>query len=426
MRAEARAACPALDIALAAVRSVRADALTERALAASGRAALAAARSVFVVAAGKAAGEMFGPVRDAAGSRFAGGIIVGHRPGASPPGSGVARMTGDHPFPGPGSLAAGHAVRQLLAQAGLGPGDLVVFAVSGGSSALLALPRPPLDGADLREVCRRLVLSGLNVTRMNKLRSVISQVHGGSLLAELGAADGLGLILCDNVQLGPRAVASALTYADFSSQAEALEVADRLGLPGELALRVRAAIGGYRQPPRAIRNIVVGTPGDVLATGLARAGELGYSCRSLGDQLQGDTAHVTGAFAAALGRRASGRLCVVGTGETSVRVRGSGTGGRCQELAFSMARVLRGRAGATFAAIASDGQDYLPAVMGAWAGADTYDKLGLSAAEFQLVLADNDTNPPLARLGHCVPGQPTGTNLCDIYVLCADQETSPT
>ncbi len=426
MRAEARAACPALDIALAAVRSVRADALTERALAGPGRHALAAAGSVYVIAAGKAAGEMFGPVRAAAGSRFAGGIIVGHRPGASPPVSGVTRFTGDHPFPGPGSLAAGHAVRQLLAQAGLRPGDLVVFAVSGGSSALLALPRPPLDGDDLREVCKRLVLSGLDVTRINKLRSVISQVHGGSLLADLGAADGLGLILCDNVQLGPRAVASALTYADFSSQAQALEVADRLRLPAELDLRVRAAIGGYQQPARAIRNLVVGTPADVLAAGLARASELGYSCTSLGDQVQGDTAHVTEAFDGALGRRASGRLCILGTGETSVEVRGNGTGGRCQELAFSMARVLRGHAGATFAAIATDGQDYLPAVMGAWAGADTYDKLGLSTAEFQLVLAGNDTNPHLARLGHCVPGQSTGTNLCDIFVLCTDQETSPT
>jgi glycerate 2-kinase len=427
MRADPRPACPALDIALAAVRSVRAGALTARALAGPVAEPVAAASAIYLIAVGKAADEMYGSVRAAAGRRFADGIVVAHRPpAASPPAGAAHRLVGDHPFPGPGSLAAGQAVRDLLSRTRFGPADLVVFAVSGGSSALLALPRPPLDGADIRELYRRLVLSGLDVTRVNKLRAVVSLVHGGALLDDLGDADALALILSDNVQIGPQAVASALTYPDFASQDEALDVVGRLRLPAALDCRVRAAIAGYQPAARRIRNTVVGTPSDVLAGGLARADELGFSGVSLGARLQGNTADVTGMFDEALRHHANGRTCLIGAGETSVQVRGNGIGGRCQELAFSVSRVLRGRRELSFAAVATDGQDYLPAVMGAWADGATYDQLMLSPGGFQLVLENNDTNPHLTRLGQCVAAKPTGTNLCDVYVLCEDREHTPT
>lgn len=426
MSASTEPHCPALEIALAAVRSVRADLLTRRALEDSGAAAFAAASAIQVVAVGKAADEMFAAVHQAAGCRFAGGIVVSNRPGpAAIPGTGVRRLVGDHPFPGAGSLAAGEAVCELLTRTSFGPGDLVVFAVSGGSSALLALPRPPLDHDDLGELCRRLVLSGLDVTRINKVRAAVSLVHGGALLGRIGQAAAIGLILCDNVQVGPQGVASALTYPGFVDQREAMDVAEHMLLPAALGRRVRAAIAGYRQVRGQIRNLVVGSTDEVLAAALARARELGYCCVSLGSRVQGDTAAAVAMFGEALSHRSGARACVVGTGETSVRVRGDGLGGRCQELAFSMSPVLRDRRGATFAAVATDGQDYLPTVMGAWADAETYDRLGLTAAGFEHVLARNDTHPHLARIGRCLPAEPTGTNLCDVYVLCTERECSP-
>ncbi len=415
-------ATSAVDIARSAVDAVHAGRLTTRALdEPSIIRLLDTARRVHLIAIGKAAAEMHSAVRARLGPPTGLDLVVTTPNTVSTKDTAAGRwMFGDHPVPGPRSLAAGVALHEALTATRFAAGDVVVFAVSGGASALIALPRPPLTLDDLASLHRELVLSGLDVTDVNHVRAAVSAVHGGALLRLIGAAIPVGLILCDNVQVGMRAVASGLTVPDFVDPATAHEVADSVQLPVALRDSVKSIIGGWHPPARQdVHNVVIGSPADALHAATQRARQLGYEPVSLGDRVQGEARDLA-ARLGGLARDAGKKLCVLATGEVSVSVRGIGAGGRCQELAYAMSRELRGLTGAGFAAVATDGRDFLDDVMGAWVSGETYDRMGMTDAEWSAVLDRNDTNGPLRSLGQCLAGQRTGTNVCDVYVLCVD------
>src|SRR5207244_1452761 len=121
----------AIEVARRAIVACHAGTLTARSLA-DARPELSRARRIIGVATGKAAAEMQAAVvRAVETERWAGGVVVTDAP------QGSSAYVGGHPFPDEGSLRAGAAIEELLASAQLGPDDLVVACVSGGTSSLV-------------------------------------------------------------------------------------------------------------------------------------------------------------------------------------------------------------------------------------------------------------------------------------------------
>jgi hydroxypyruvate reductase len=111
--------------------------------------------------------------------------------------------------------------------------------------------------------------------------------------------------------------------------------------------------------------------------------------------------------------------CVVAGGETTVTLRGSGQGGRNQELALAAAFALRGLPDVVMASIGTDGSDGPTDAAGAWVDGATLDwaaALGLDPVQS---LASNDSYPFFARLGNLIRTGPTNTNVNDLYLLFA-------
>jgi hydroxypyruvate reductase len=110
-------------------------------------------------------------------------------------------------------------------------------------------------------------------------------------------------------------------------------------------------------------------------------------------------------------------VAVLGVGEVTVRVRGAGTGGRCQEFAWYMAKVLAELdRDATFVARASDGRDFVEGVGGAWVERSTMERALSSGVKLLAVAQANDSHSALHALGQLLEGGHTGWNLCDLYV----------
>jgi hydroxypyruvate reductase len=105
-------------------------------------------------------------------------------------------------------------------------------------------------------------------------------------------------------------------------------------------------------------------------------------------------------------------------GETTVTLRGKGTGGRNQELALSAALSLAGWEGALLVTLATDGTDGPTDAAGALATTETVArarKIGLDPAAY---LADNDSYHFFDRLGDLLLLGPTNTNVNDLaFVL---------
>ena len=378
---------------------------------------------VDLVAIGKAAGEMGDAARSALGARVNRRLVISDASGAARRRDDDAVVVGEHPVPGAGSLAAAHRLVEFLREPT--EAELTLFLVSGGASSLCAWPADPLGLDGLAELWRAALGAGVDITTLNRLRAATSMIAGGAVLREVTTPDSRALIMVDNVISGAPWVASGLTYEFTPSSTEVAALLERVAIPaGPLAARVEAAVssrGAVMQRPVTTHhdNLVVADPALLLEHATARAAALGYEVHSLGDSLQGDVDDLAARFAAALRDLAArpGRHCVLGVGEVTVHVRGSGVGGRCQEFAWTMAPVLASLgAPASFVARSSDGRDYVEGVAGAWVDESTRRRVDEAGLDWAAIKADNDSHRGLATLGQLIAGGHTGWNLCDLYV----------
>ncbi|MFI5035376.1 MAG: DUF4147 domain-containing protein [Acidimicrobiales bacterium] len=378
--------------------------------------------TVDLVAVGKAAREMAAAAAAAFGSRLRRRLVIVDEARGS---DDDAVLVAEHPVPGPGSLRAAERLIDFLD--GPTTAACTVFMISGGASSLCALPAPPLDLADLASVWAAALTTGVDITVLNRLRASVSALAGGAVLRHVRTDRSLSLIMVDNVISGARWVASGLTYDYRPDAAEVRSLLDRVGLldtdVGAAVLRASDHHNALVERPARVRhqNRVVAEPAVLLSAASEEARRCGYRVVSVGGNLHGDVADVAHLFAAAIDREArhGDACCVIGVGEVTVSVHGDGLGGRCQELAWSMAPILGPMTrDCVFAARASDGRDFLAGVGGAWVDPTTLTRARDAGFDWSDVLERHDSHAPLAALGQLFDGAPTGWNLCDLYVAC--------
>ena len=164
---------------------------------------------------------------------------------------------------------------------------------------------------------------------------------------------------------------------------------------------------------------MVGEPALLLECAADEAQRRGYRVIDLGSHVQGDVDDVVAHFTAEIvsAMRVGDRFCVVGVGEVTVQVVGTGSGGRCQELAWRMARPMAELGGeGVFVAQSSDGRDFIENVSGAWVDSSTLGRAEAHSVSWSQTVADNDSHTALLALGQLIEGGHTGWNLCDLYV----------
>ncbi len=400
------------------LRELNLRSLIEEQLKASGIADV----DVDVVAIGKAAIEMATATSAILGTRVLRRLVICDEEGAAQ-GLDKEVVVGEHPTPGAGSLQAGRELLEFLSVPT--SAQCTLFLLSGGASSLCALPETPLTLEDMRGVWAAALTSGIDITTLNKLRAATSAIAGGGVLRHVRTARSQTLIMVDNIISGARWVGSGLTYDYAPGRDEFASLLRQVGLAGSaLGDRLFAAFE-HRSIAMATlvtsvhENSVIAEPGLMLSLAVEEARRRGYRVVQMGSHVHGDVAKVTAQWRETIlaETQAGDPVCVIGAGEVTVKVRGTGAGGRGQEFAWSMASVLAGlpREGA-FVARASDGRDFVAGVGGAWVDRSTIEHARQRGFEWSRVLEDNDTNSALQALGQVLAGGHTGWNLCDLYV----------
>jgi len=150
-------------------------------------------------------------------------------------------------------------------------------------------------------------------------------------------------------------------------------------------------------------------------------------CQHIIDQrMEGDTHAAAHRFAASVRaaakvRQAGGSATVLlAGGETTLKVKGAGKGGRNQEFALVAALDLAGVEGVTLLAAGTDGTDGPTDAAGAFADGGSIARgarLGLDAAA---LLANNDSYSFFSALGDLLITGPTGTNVMDLTIAIVD------
>src|SRR5215213_10397210 len=310
---------------------------------------------VFVLAAGKAAGAMARAAEGLFGELIAGGLIVtkyGHEASSER----LETIFAAHPEPDERGVEAARRAEELAES--LGAGDLLLALISGGASALLADPAPPIELADLKNLTGDLLRSGADIGEINTVRKHVSVLKGGGLVRLAHPAPTIALLLSDVVGDEPSSIASGLTAPDPTTLDNTRRVLERYGIepPDSVADHLQNAEETPASDDPIFENVVnciCGGGRHAAEAAGKKAGELGYTPLLLTTTLTGDALGAASMYAAiirevlASGNPIAPPCAIVSGGEATVTVRGSGTGGPNQEFALALAVELDGVEGWT-------------------------------------------------------------------------------
>lgn len=387
-----------------------------------------------VVGFGKASAAMAQAVEEILQDRIEGGLVI-TPDGYGAPLQRIQVAEAAHPLPDRRGEEAARRLVGLLRDAT--ERDLVVCLVSGGGSALLPVVAEGLTLEDEVRTTDLLLHSGATIVEVNAVRKHLSAVKGGWLARIAAPATVVVLVLSDVPGGRLDAVASGPLLPDPTTYQDALEVLDRYGLVERVPERVRrhlerGAAGEVPETPkpgdpafRRVQTVVVGSVAQAADAAAERAQALGYHTLVLTTDLEGEAREV-GRVVAALAREEARAdrpvlrpACLVLGGETTVRVRGPGRGGRNQELALSAALGLVGARNVLVVSFATDGTDGPTDAAGGVADGTTAERARARGYDPQRSLERNDAYPCLDAVGDLLRTGPTRTNVNDLVLVLA-------
>jgi glycerate 2-kinase len=347
-----------------------------------------------------------------------------------------------HPLPTAGSVAAARRAVDLARAAD--PDALLVVLISGGASAMMALPVDGVTLEDKQQTVRLLLMRGADIHQLNTVRKHLSAIKGGQLAAA-SRARVVTLAVSDVIGDDLSMIASGPTVPDATTFHAALQVLDghggRVEYPGAVVEHLeRGAAGLVAETPkpgdsRLLHSAarVIGNRFTAVDGARTTAEGLGYQVRMIEEPIVGEArdaalplidaarALIDAARArtdAARTFTVRDRVCVLASGETTVRVTGSGKGGRNQELALAMLPHLGAIGGAAVAAsVGTDGIDGPTDAAGALVDSTTATRAAEAGLVARTYLNDNNSYVFFEALGDLIQTGPTGTNVGDLQII---------
>jgi hydroxypyruvate reductase len=387
---------------------------------------------IFVVGAGKASASMAKAVERVLGAQISGGLInvkYGHIDKLKR----IELNECGHPKPDEAGVRGAARIAAIAQQAG--ERDLVIAVISGGGSALLPAPAPPVTLAEKQAITGLLLDCGANIHEINTVRKHISSIKGGQLARLAFPATVIALLLSDVIGDNLDVIGSGPAAPDASTFVDALAILRKYGIdtkaPASVLERLRrGAAGEIPETPKPgdpalgrTQNVVVGSNILAVNAAAAKAKELGFRAMVLSTFIEGETRDVARMHAAIArqarlyGQPAPAPVCFISGGETTVTIRGNGKGGRNQEFALAAAIDIAGLEDVLVLSGGTDGTDGPTDAAGAMADGHTRDraeKFGLAAKEF---LANNDSYNFFKPLGDLLMTGPTNTNVMDVRLI---------
>ncbi|WP_058278642.1 glycerate kinase type-2 family protein [Ruegeria atlantica] len=335
--------------------------------------------------------------------------------------SGATVLTSGHPIPDERGLKAGRQIVSLLSEAC--EHDQVIALISGGGSALIPAPVSGLTLSDKIRVNEVLLSSGLGITQINLIRQQLSQLKGGGFLKHSAPAPVSAYILSDVIRDDLRAVASGPTVSPIGSHADARRTCIENGLWHELPKAVRTylehSIPDQRLSAQATNHLIGSNRISLQAAH-------GCASRSFDAEIVSDalTCNVDDAAEQILHATRSVTVdrpkALLFGGETTVRLRGSGWGGRNQEMALRLAYLTQEQkipGNWVFLSGGTDGRDGPTTAAGAIVDAGTVCRIRNAGKDPVALLSNNDSNSALSLAGDLLQTGATGTNVADIQIM---------
>jgi glycerate 2-kinase len=313
--------------------------------------------------------------------------------------------------------------------------DLVICLISGGGSSLMPYPVDGVSLEDRKRMIETLLKCGATIEETNTIRKHLSFIKGGGLAKLAYPAETLTLIISDVVGDRLDTIASGPTVPDRTTFRDCWKVIKKYHLKDKLppAIAKHLKEGLNKKIPetpkkndpafKKAHNFIVANNLKALKAARNKARELGYRTLILSSCIQGEAREVAKVYAGIAKDIRNSRIplsppCVIiGGGETTVTVKGSGKGGRNQELALSFAREAKGIKNILFISAGTDGIDGFSDAAGAYAEGETFLRAEGKELSIKDFLDNNDSYNFFKKLHSLILTGPTGTNVMDMHIL---------
>jgi len=377
---------------------------------------------VYVIAIGKAAWTMAKAATDYLGGKIEKGVVItkyAHSQGCIPK---MEIFEAGHPTPDENTVKATQSALALAES--LKEDDKLLFLVSGGGSALFEAPLEGLRLEDLAALTNQLLACGADIIEVNTIRKRLSRVKAGRFAEICRPAKVFSIVLSD--VLGDRldSIASGPAVPDETTAADAQAIVDKYGI------RLTELQKGYlaQETPKKVDNVETVITGSVrsLCEAAAKAAKsLGYTPYILTTVLNCEASEA-GKFLSCIAADTQNSTnsfekpcAIIAGGETVVRVKGSGKGGRNQELALSAAKGIDALENTLIFSLGSDGTDGPTDAAGGIVDYTTAARLREQGLDIDKILGNNDAYHGLKTVDGLIVTGPTGTNVNDVsVVLC--------
>jgi glycerate 2-kinase len=381
-----------------------------------------------IIGAGKASGAMAKALEDAWDGPLEGLVVT--RYGYRLPTERLEVVEAAHPVPDAAGREAAKRIFEMVQ--GLAEDDLVLCLISGGGSALLAMPAEGISLEDKQAVNKALLASGATISEMNTVRKHLSAIKGGRLARAAYPARIVSLMISDVPGDDASIIASGPTVPDPSTNEDARAIIAKYGIA--LPDAVKRVLGTIEETPKPgdpcferVENVMIATPQASLEAAAAVAREAGVTPVILGDSIEGESRDV-GLVHAGIARQCAMRgqpekpPCVlISGGETTITLKGQGKGGPNTEFLLSLAIALDGMENIYALAGDTDGVDGSEDNAGALIYPDTLKRAEEAGLNAKAYLADNDPYTFFKGIGDLLETGPTMTNVNDLRCILIEK-----
>lgn len=385
-------------------------------------------KNIYVVGAGKATAGMALELEKILGNRISAGVIsvkYGHTAQLHS----IKIIEAGHPVPDRnGYRAAGEIIKTVEKASGE---DMVICLISGGGSALMALPVAGISFDDKQALTNVLLMCGADIHEINTLRKNLSGIKGGGLARAAAPATIIGLMISDVIGNDPGVIASGPTVPYSCDYDECIGIISKYTLKNKVPESVLNYLyAGVQKTTeeqdffnKHIFNVVIGDSDTALLAAKRKAENLGYNAFVLSSAVEGDTrlaANIHCDLALEIektGNPLKKPACVLSGGETTVAVSGSGRGGRNTEFALCAALKLSNSNNITLLSGGTDGTDGPTDAAGAIADSGTLARAEKAGLDPETFLQENDSYTFFNSLNDLLITGPTNTNVMDLRIM---------
>lgn len=396
-------------------------------------------QKIRLVGAGKGAAPMAAAVENVLGDTLTDGLIVVKYDHNLPPEQALRRIQvreGGHPLPDESGRQAANAI---LEQANAcEQEDLLLCVFTGGASALTPALQPGITLADMQILTEALLQCGAPIQAINTLRKHLSRFSGGNLARTAYPATLLGLIVSDVVGDFLDVIASGPTVPDPTTFGDCLSILQEYALMSKVPEAIKrhlelGATGKKSETPKPgdpvfarVHNMLVATVRHALEAAAKAAKTAGYRPMLLPKPLNGEarecaTSLVTEALRVQRTLSSGDApVCLLAGGESTVTLRGTGKGGRNQEMALAALLELEHTSGISMICVGTDGTDGPTDAAGGFALSGDIRRIRNLGLDPQAYLDTNDSYSLLKKAERLLQTGPTRTNVMDIVIIIVE------